>query len=493
MRLTHGNAALVTMGDTLVSGTAGSILYLGPSNVFAQDNPNLFYNETNDSVVFGSNVDTVTLAGSSQIARLSQTDSTTTDLWGMSIRKHNATPASGGNFGFVRSRGNFGTPTVVSDDDIIGSINFYAHDGTDYAHAARIECAVDGSPGSNDMPGRVSILCSPDATQTPAEVARFAPDKSFSLYGERQYWLGTQMIITDQLSRDILTVTAVVMQISHVNLLIDEIIQCDGTIECNDTIDLNKNGGSQLRILPDGITAVGNTTSFSLASTIIFDTNSDGYTFVKVEGEFRYTTSPSLGVPSVMFQHIPTIRFTTNNITIGGTAVYYNQMILISDGVITTYANTFSSFLDSPSFSIANGGTFANTSDYTCMRSEMVVGTSVTFDIRSGWRFANATGAGTIATQIGFFCAALTKGSTANNPLFINAPDTANASGSMIDGNITFFATAGSYGGGSRVLFCANATTAPSTNPTGGGILYVTGGALTYRGSSGTVTTIAAA
>lgn len=50
-----------------------------------------------------------------------------------------------------------------------------------------------------------------------------------------------------------------------------------------------------------------------------------------------------------------------------------------------------------------------------------------------------------------------------------------------------------SFGGGTAVIFIANATANPSANPTGGGILYVTGGALTYRGSSGTVTTIAAA
>lgn len=36
-------------------------------------------------------------------------------------------------------------------------------------------------------------------------------------------------------------------------------------------------------------------------------------------------------------------------------------------------------------------------------------------------------------------------------------------------------------------------TTAPSTNPTGGGFLYSEGGALKWRGSSGTVTTIAPA
>lgn len=46
---------------------------------------------------------------------------------------------------------------------------------------------------------------------------------------------------------------------------------------------------------------------------------------------------------------------------------------------------------------------------------------------------------------------------------------------------------------GDRVVFLANAATVPSANPVGGGILYVEAGALKYRGSSGTVTTIGAA
>lgn len=51
----------------------------------------------------------------------------------------------------------------------------------------------------------------------------------------------------------------------------------------------------------------------------------------------------------------------------------------------------------------------------------------------------------------------------------------------------------GSYGGGTGVIFIANDNTDPTSNPTGGGILYVSGGALKYRGSSGTTTTIASA
>src|SRR5262252_8067426 len=53
--------------------------------------------------------------------------------------------------------------------------------------------------------------------------------------------------------------------------------------------------------------------------------------------------------------------------------------------------------------------------------------------------------------------------------------------------------TTSQFGGGRGVIAIANATVSPSENPAGGGILYVEDGALRYRGSGGTVTTIAPA
>jgi hypothetical protein len=51
-----------------------------------------------------------------------------------------------------------------------------------------------------------------------------------------------------------------------------------------------------------------------------------------------------------------------------------------------------------------------------------------------------------------------------------------------------------SFGSGTGGIFgLPNASATPSGSPTGGGLLYVTGGALTYKGSSGTVTTVAPA
>lgn len=58
--------------------------------------------------------------------------------------------------------------------------------------------------------------------------------------------------------------------------------------------------------------------------------------------------------------------------------------------------------------------------------------------------------------------------------------------------NVAFNGT-GSFGSGVGVIGILNAGTPPTTNPTGGGVLYTEGGALKFRGSSGTTTTLAAA
>jgi hypothetical protein len=57
--------------------------------------------------------------------------------------------------------------------------------------------------------------------------------------------------------------------------------------------------------------------------------------------------------------------------------------------------------------------------------------------------------------------------------------------------SVTLASGSPSLGGGGNVVFIGNASTVPTSNPTGGGILYVESGALKFRGSSGTVTTIA--
>jgi hypothetical protein len=65
--------------------------------------------------------------------------------------------------------------------------------------------------------------------------------------------------------------------------------------------------------------------------------------------------------------------------------------------------------------------------------------------------------------------------------------------GATVTGNTRLGPVAANTADGVGVVGIANATTVPTTNPTGGGILYVSNGGLFWRGSSGTVTPIAPA
>lgn len=74
-------------------------------------------------------------------------------------------------------------------------------------------------------------------------------------------------------------------------------------------------------------------------------------------------------------------------------------------------------------------------------------------------------------------------------------------SAQLVTQEVAFFAgpavqvgsTSTQVGGGSGVVGITNAATVPTSNPTGGGVMYAENGALKWRGSSGTVTVIAPA
>lgn len=59
--------------------------------------------------------------------------------------------------------------------------------------------------------------------------------------------------------------------------------------------------------------------------------------------------------------------------------------------------------------------------------------------------------------------------------------------------NACLFTDTTDFQGGQQILFVANRESAPTGNPSGGGFLYAESGALKWRGSGGTITTIAAA
>jgi hypothetical protein len=71
---------------------------------------------------------------------------------------------------FAKHRSNsIGGTTVVIADDQVGTLSFQGSDGTEFVEAARIEALVDGTPGANDMPGRIVLSTTADGASSPTE------------------------------------------------------------------------------------------------------------------------------------------------------------------------------------------------------------------------------------------------------------------------------------------------------------------------------------
>jgi hypothetical protein len=65
-----------------------------------------------------------------------------------------------------------GTNAIVSSGDGLGEFRFYGDDGTAFIEGARIRAEVDGTPGTNDMPGRLVFSTTADGASSPTERMR---------------------------------------------------------------------------------------------------------------------------------------------------------------------------------------------------------------------------------------------------------------------------------------------------------------------------------
>lgn len=204
-----------------------------------------------------------------------------------------------------------------------------------------------------------------------------------------------------------------------------------------------------------------------------------------------------------------TVALIPNNLVInGGLRAKYgaivDNMLVVENGYIVATAGTctfvggsFSGTLTATSNITLTGSTNTNTVLSTALTTGtltvggpaqtglIIIGQSTathTFNIDSGATASGNTKTITLGT-------AGVSGSTT----LINLGSSVSGATSTItlSGNTGF--NGGSFGGAVGAVYIANATTTPTSNPTGGGVLYVESGALKYRGSSGTVTTIAAA
>jgi hypothetical protein len=78
---------------------------------------------------------------------------------------HNSNDAAQHLFVLGKSRGTaVNAVTVVADDDPLGGVSFQGADGAKLVEAARVEASVDGTPGTDDMPGRITFSTRKDGS-----------------------------------------------------------------------------------------------------------------------------------------------------------------------------------------------------------------------------------------------------------------------------------------------------------------------------------------
>jgi hypothetical protein len=74
-----------------------------------------------------------------------------------------------------------GNNTVVANTNAVGSISFQGNDGTEFVALAEITAFVDGTPGANDMPGRLVFSTTADGASSPTERMRIDRDGNLQI------------------------------------------------------------------------------------------------------------------------------------------------------------------------------------------------------------------------------------------------------------------------------------------------------------------------
>ena len=176
----HSNADDLTIAT---SGHTGISLRSGTSNngsVFFSDGTSgadeyrgwIQYTHTSDYLTFGTNADEKARIDSSGRVLIGHTASINVDAHLAALQVNgdnysestisiisNSSNSNGPYLFFAKQRsGSAGGTTIVQDGDTLGQIRFLGMDGTDYDNpAATIEVNCDGTPGGNDIPGRIKF------------------------------------------------------------------------------------------------------------------------------------------------------------------------------------------------------------------------------------------------------------------------------------------------------------------------------------------------
>jgi hypothetical protein len=170
-QLGAGGGGSPSIGGTLTAATAGSVLFAG-SATFAQDNTNFFWDDTNNLLKVGSPSSSynwrVQFRGVDNtydgFMLQNQGNSMVQQFQVFSGTQAFHAPA----FNAIRGRGTIASPAAVVSGDTLFIIDVSGQETTTTQNtAARISVKADGTPGTNDMPGRMEFATTADGAASP--------------------------------------------------------------------------------------------------------------------------------------------------------------------------------------------------------------------------------------------------------------------------------------------------------------------------------------
>lgn len=389
----------------LKAGTPGAVLFNDISTGrITEDASNLYWDDTNNRLSVGTQANTIPIDGTSFSGKFNVKNDTT---FSSIFRAQSATLRP--SMTFARARDSAGSPAIVQSADFLGSLTFLGFNGTDYTQAAGIFAYVDGTPGAADMPGGLIFAVTPDGSTTLGT--------ALTIFNNKVGRFASTLEVTSQLNVGATgTPTAQQDIIVGSSSRIGQIIKAAASQSADMTQWQDSSGNSMLEVNSDG-TVTFAPTNLTISSPIFFNTTSTltgaaaTPRYFQVSNTFNQTSTPSFALPPLYFNAQSSVNATTNNLTMAQPASFNSQHTMTANGVVWTGADVFGSFTDVPTYSIAAGGSFASVT-HTSFRSSLAINSGATIDTRRGLLIGDASGAGTLTTQIGIRIGNLTKGTT---------------------------------------------------------------------------------
>jgi hypothetical protein len=169
----------------LTGFTTGSVLF-SASGTVTQDNTNFFYDDTNNLLNLGNPSSSLNFRlqvrgdggfdgmllqneGNSMLNRM--------EVFSSTQAFHNP------QFAAIRGRGTIASPAAVVSGDSLFTIDVSGQETASTQNtAARISVLADGTPGTNDMPGRIEFGTTSDGASSPTTRLRIGANGLTNLY-----------------------------------------------------------------------------------------------------------------------------------------------------------------------------------------------------------------------------------------------------------------------------------------------------------------------